>query len=304
MPTSHSLLRYPGGKTYLAPFLRRVLEANQMLNGTYVEPFAGSAGAALRLLAEGHVSQIILGDIDPVVSSFWELSLKESDALISFIRTVPLDIKEWHKQREAYFDVSRPLQERAYAFFYLNRTNRSGVLFAGPIGGKKQDGKYLLGARFNREGLISRARTIADLASSIDFRRSNAVTLCRAVAAEHTAIGGKYFLYLDPPYYEWGPELYISTFSPRQHMYLASALAQIGSVPWLLSSDCHPDAIETYSRFNQAQVSMNYSIHQHRKATELLVWPSWTKMPKGFAEGSKASIRQCNAAHSVPLLTY
>jgi len=279
MPTSFSLLRYPGGKTYLAPLLKKVLEANDMTGCTYAEPFAGSAGAALRLLLEGHVSSIVLGDIDPVVCAFWRIILTGPELLVSFIESVPLNIDEWNNQRTLYFNVEANLEKRALAFFYLNRTNRSGVLFAGPIGGKKQDGKYRLDARFNRQALVARIRVIETVAGSISFHRLNAVAMCRQLAQRAGTAKERIFVYLDPPYYEWGPELYVSTFSHRQHLSLARRLGQLTHLRWLLSSDCDPRAVKTYGAYNQTRMTMNYSIHQHRKATELLVWPRHLVMP-------------------------
>ena len=55
-----------------------------------------------------------------------------------------------------------------FAFFYLNRTNRSGVLNAGVIGGQAQTGTYKIDARFNRATLTERLRAIGDLADHIE----------------------------------------------------------------------------------------------------------------------------------------
>ena len=64
-------LRYPGGKQRLAPFIRELLTANNLLGTEYAEPYAGGAGIAMELLINGEVSRIHLNDKDYAVYCFW-----------------------------------------------------------------------------------------------------------------------------------------------------------------------------------------------------------------------------------------
>lgn len=61
---NYSPLRYPGGKTKIAPMVKLLIEKSGMKNVTYVEPFAGGAGVSLELLFSGEVDHIVINDYD------------------------------------------------------------------------------------------------------------------------------------------------------------------------------------------------------------------------------------------------
>ena len=97
---NYSPLRYPGGKSKIAPLIRLIIENDKKQNMTYIEPFAGGAGVALDLLLNGTVEQIVINDYDKAIYSFWR-ALKESPQdLIDRIQNVPLTIDEWRLESE------------------------------------------------------------------------------------------------------------------------------------------------------------------------------------------------------------
>ncbi len=102
--TSHELspLRYPGGKGALAPFLGRIIEAQRPRCMVYVEPFAGGAGAAVRLLFDEYVDHIVLNDIDPGVAAFWRSVFSHTEELARLIETSPVTIDAWDRHLESY----------------------------------------------------------------------------------------------------------------------------------------------------------------------------------------------------------
>ena len=79
MSKSYSPLRYPGGKAKLYNLVKKVLIKNDLLGGTYVEPFAGGAGLAIKLLMENDVKRIVLNDLDPAIFCFWKVILNQTD---------------------------------------------------------------------------------------------------------------------------------------------------------------------------------------------------------------------------------
>lgn len=97
-----SPLRYPGGKSRLADFIRLNIQSLNLTNCTYVEPFAGRAGVALSLLLDNTVEKIVISDYDKVIYSFWRAIKKEPDALIALIQKTPVTIQEWHRQKEIF----------------------------------------------------------------------------------------------------------------------------------------------------------------------------------------------------------
>ncbi len=157
----YSPLRYPGGKASLSSFLSKAVEVSEISDCTYVEPFAGGAGAALTLLFLEKVDRIVINDFDIAISSFWESVVYESDKFIERIQTISLTMKEWRKQKDIYMAKSSSTFDLGFATFFLNRTNRSGIIEGGPIGGMEQKGKWLIDARFHRENLVSRVEKIS-----------------------------------------------------------------------------------------------------------------------------------------------
>ena len=71
-------LRYPGGKAKLAPYVKNLMKVNRLLDGEYVEPYAGSAAIALELLFHEYVSKIHINDISRPVHAFWKSALEPS----------------------------------------------------------------------------------------------------------------------------------------------------------------------------------------------------------------------------------
>ena len=164
---NYSPLRYPGGKTKMLPIIKLMINKSNH-NATYVEPFAGGAGVALGLLFKGCVNDIVINDFDKSIYSIWRAILTESDKLIYLIKHTPISIEEWYKQRSIYKNQNKRYSlELGFAALYLNRTNRSGILNAGPIGGLNQNGKYLIDARFNKEELIKKIKRIVSYKNKI-----------------------------------------------------------------------------------------------------------------------------------------
>ena len=154
---NYSPLRYPGGKTKIAPLVSAIMEKAEIKNGIYIEPFAGGGGVALSLLLSNKVKHIVINDMDITIYAFWYSILNHTDEFIDLIKKTQVSIEEWHNQKEVFLNKdSSNLLELGFATFFLNRTNRSGILKAGPIGGYNQTGNYLIDARFNKQNLIKR----------------------------------------------------------------------------------------------------------------------------------------------------
>jgi DNA adenine methylase len=136
----------------------------------YVEPFAGGAGVALRLLFDEFVDEVVLNDLNPGIAAFWRSMFTDTDALLERVAACDLTIDEWHQQRSVYLEGAADDLDLGFATFYLNRTNRSGILDARPIGGLEQTGKWRIDARFDREKLSARMRVLSRYASRVVIR--------------------------------------------------------------------------------------------------------------------------------------
>jgi len=105
---------------------------NDLDQATYIEPYAGGAAVALHLLLETNLPQIIINDIDQAIYSFWSVVKDNPEELCRRISKVRIDMAEWQKTKNLFklpriLAVSISLSR----LFFMNRTNRSGVLLGG-----------------------------------------------------------------------------------------------------------------------------------------------------------------------------
>jgi DNA adenine methylase len=261
-----SPLRYPGGKAALAGLFADLISDLGIRGCTYVEPYAGGAGAGIALLRQGIVRRLVINDIDPAVHAFWIQAVENSDAFIDWITRVPLTVDEWQRQRQVYRGKSSDSEALGRAFFYLNRTNRSGVLNAGVIGGKAQAGRYKIDARFNRETLVSRVQAIGELSDAIEITALDGRTVIQRHSRRKTS-----FLYIDPPYVHAGSQLYLNAFEARDHRALADVVGKIRDASWLMTYDESPMIEHLYADHFQSCLDLNYSARYPGKASELLI---------------------------------
>jgi DNA adenine methylase len=262
-----SPLRYPGGKSGLYRRLRALIRDAGLAGCTYVEPYAGGAGAGLGLLVTGQVSRVVINDLDPAVHAFWSTVTTEPGYLMDRIRSTPLDVDEWRRQREVYNAADlADVPALGFATFYLNRTNRSGVLNGGPIGGLDQTGNYKIAARFNRDDLIERLRILSLYATSIVASRDDGIDTIREYAPQDDT-----FIYADPPYFEKAGSLYLNAFSENDHAALAGVLNGFANRRWLLTYDQVPQVDDLYAERRRRSFGLNYSAHRVVKATEVAV---------------------------------
>lgn len=271
-------LRYPGGKGKLASYVKRILEVNDLVDGTYVEPYAGGAAVAMELLLQEYARKIYINDISAGVAAFWRSLLDNTDALCSAIEGATVTMEEWHRQRaiqqdpEGHDDLAL-----GFSTFFMNRTNRSGILAAGVIGGKEQTGKWKIDARFNAPDLIRRIHAIARLRSRIEFRQLDAVDFINEVAPKLPA---KSLIYLDPPYYVKGSDLYLHYYEHKDHEDIAKRVARIRTKNWIVSYDNAPPIHGMYSQFRSIVYSLSYSAHARYKGAEAMFFSDKLIIPE------------------------
>ena len=277
MPATVSPLRYPGGKTKFYTYVREILSCNDMLGETYIEPFAGGAGLALKLLLNEDVSRIVINDFDPAIYSFWHSVLYETEAFCELIENAILTTNQWNLQHSIYLesDTSDPLT-LGFATFYLNRTNISGVVKGGMIGGQGQNGKYGLDARFNRQTLIEKIKTIASHKEQIVLLNLDARELLQPRQLRKFY---KIFINLDPPYVKKGALLYKNAFSESDHRELCELVKQCRR-KWIVTYDVCPLVADLYKSYRSSYLDVTYSIQASKKAKEYIFFSDTLVLPK------------------------
>lgn len=271
MPVTKSPLRYPGGKTQLHRFVSHLFDINGITNGVYCEPFSGGAGVAIELLFSRRAERIILNDYDIGIYSIWYAILNDTPGFIELINNTPITIEEWHNQKAIYhsnkIDNSYSI-ELAFATFFLNRTNRSGIILGGPIGNLNQTAKDKIDCRFNKKSLIDKISSIAAERKRIDLYNLDAQVLIEDVLKKENK--NNLFTFFDPPYYNQGKNLYTNFFKHDDHQELAVAIKSMKNYKWITTYDYVNEIKHIYSDFPTKEYRIYYSANRNRKELEYL----------------------------------
>lgn len=277
MSQLYTPLRYPGGKAKLYDFVKEIISVNGLLGQTYIEPFAGGAGLALKLLFNNDVKKIIINDYDPAIYSLWDSILNNSEHLCDLIRNVPLTIEEWDNQKQIYNEGlnNNPLQY-GFATLFLNRTNVSGIIKGGVIGGKNQTGNYLIDARFNKNALIKKIRNISDRREQIVLTQMDANNF---FSSDILKSYRKVFIYCDPPYVVKGSQLYKNSFTKQDHIDLFEKINHCHR-KWMVTYDKCDLIEETYKKYRRKTIDIHYSAKNVRTAQEYVFFSKNTILPE------------------------
>ena len=268
MKYSPSPLRYPGGKASIYRMVSDIIADN--CNGpiSYAEPYAGGCGLALSLLFKQDVQELHLNDIDISIASLWYCILNDTDKLLKKVYDVNVSMEEWRRQKliQDSKETADTL-ELAFSTLFLNRTNHSGIIKGGVMGGKNQTGKYKLDCRFTKQTIIDRIKKIADNSNRICFYNMDAIDF---ISHMEVLQRNNLMLMVDPPYYNKGKSLYTNFYDHDDHVYISEKLSST-SIPWLLTYDNAIEIQGIYESYNHHQFNINYSVANKRKGTELLI---------------------------------
>jgi len=262
-------LRYPGGKTSLFEFFDEIIKKHEWKDVTYIEPYAGGAGAAISLLLLEKVRSIVINDYDPAIYSLWFAITEYNKEFTELVMITPVTVEEWERQKKIYktADTSDRLL-LGFATFFLNRTNHSGILNAGPIGGKKQLGKWKIDARYNKQNLIEKIKLIGLYSDRITVLNEDGADVIERYAKDK-----KSFFYVDPPYFVKGADLYLNAFKLKDHQKLARSLNKHKKSKWLLSYDNEKDILDLYPDRQYRTFDLKYSAHHNSKVgSELMIF--------------------------------
>lgn len=278
MARYYTPLRYPGGKQKLAPFIREILEANDLVGGGYVEPYAGGAGVALELLIGRHVEKIYLNDSALPVFAFWKAVLEDTESLCRLISSASLTVEEWKLRREVVRNPEGYSRlELGFSTFYLNRCNRSGVLSGGVIGGLNQTGEWKMDARFSRNELIRRIEVVAARRDSIVVTNLDAENFISGYVND---LPQSTLVYCDPPYFEKAGRLYLNSYQEADHERLATFIQNSLNKNWIVSYDSSPQILNFYKARRSFLYDLQYNASTVYKGKEIFVFSDGLKVPQ------------------------
>jgi DNA adenine methylase len=273
-----SPLRYPGGKKKLAGYIADVILQNDVQGGTYVEPYAGGANVALCLLFSEIVNAVIINDIDRSIYAFWHSVLYDTEKFCQMINDTEISINEWNKQREMQRNKDEvDLINLGFSTFFLNRTNRSGIIRGGVIGGKTQTGEWKMDVRYNKEDLIKRIRKIARYEGRIQLYNRDAVDFINYV---HPQLDDNTLVYFDPPYYNKGSALYANFYTHDDHRALSEFIQGL-NCKWILTYDYTPEVVELYRNVEKRLLTLSYTAMNKEKGNEMIAFSDGLRIPIG-----------------------
>lgn len=268
MPKFYSPLRYPGGKQRLTQFLSRVCDLNE-IKDHYIEPYAGGSAIALYLLIEGKVSKVTINDKDRSIYAFWYSVLHYTDDLCALISRTRITLNNWCKQKEVQKRKKyASLLELGFSTFFLNRTNRSGIISGGPIGGFDQTGNYKLNCRYNKKELIKRIKKIAKYKKQIHLKHLDALELVEKIKT--TSSKNTKIIYFDPPYYLKGESLYLNSYSPDDHKSVARKIKSISGSHWIVTYDNTLPIRKLYKSYRSKRYTLNHVAFKSRVGREIM----------------------------------
>ena len=265
----YSPLRYPGGKNRLSKFIAKICLDND-ISGHYIEPYAGGAAVALYLLLENKVGRITINDFDKSIYAFWYAVLNHTDEFCKLIENAELSYDEWIKQKEIQKNKENcNLLALGFSTFYLNRTNRSGIICAGLIGGGKQNGTYKMDCRFNKPELINRIKKIAKYKNKIHLFNKDALNLVKKIKSTYN--NKNTIIYFDPPYYLKGATLYKNSYKGDDHKKVATSIKTIEGANWIISYDNTQEIKSIYGWVkNKYEYILSHSAYKTKKGKEIL----------------------------------
>jgi len=289
-------LRYPGGKRRLAHLVGRLVDASGLKDFEYAEPYAGGAAIGLTLLFDERAASIHINDLARPVYAFWHSVLHETKELCDRIENTNINMWQWRRQRKIYENrADADLIDLGFAALFLNRTNRSGIINGGVIGGKKQDGDWTLDVRFNKDDLIQRIRRIGRYASRIHLYQMDALKFTNQVVSK---LGKNSFAFYDPPYIENGQDLYLNEYDVDGHRALATRVARMDG-HWVVTYDHSAVKHQLYQAQRRIVYRLKYTAQDRYRGREVMFISDRVALPDSPTASSRIEMTAPSSRFSV-----
>ncbi|MCL2140781.1 MAG: DNA adenine methylase [Dehalococcoidia bacterium] len=265
-----SVLRYPGGKAKLYPVIKDIIEQHALSNSIYAEPYAGGFGAGLKAMHDNLFANYIINDVDYHIYAFWQSLFYDTESFIKLINSTPVNLETWRAQKTIYSNFrEHNILEVGFSFFFLNRSNYSGVLNGGPIGGVSQSGQYKIDCRFSKDTLIESISEIARYRNNVQIYNLDACAFIKDVILECKE---KLFVYLDPPYVEKGKALYTNFYKTHDHIELQRIIfKELRGINWVMTYDDCELIRELYFELSPEKYKLKYFAGKKKEGSELLI---------------------------------
>lgn len=283
-----AFFRYPGGKSKLKKSILSHLNTySYMREFEYREPFFGGGSIGLEYILSNNWRDVWINDKDIALSALWTSVIQYPDELKALVSgfTPTVEAFDQFKYDLTHITDTYDVVYTGFKKLAIHQISYSGLgtKSGGPLGGRDQVSKYPIDCRWSPKYICGKIDAIHKRLSysNIRYGECTSTDFMPLIQQEGDAI-----LYLDPPYYVKGNDLYQFGFTEDDHFRLASALKDTSHM-WLLSYDDCPEVRDLYSWAEIEPVNVNYSItatkdvesgnRSSRKRVELLIYPKYHK---------------------------
>lgn len=264
-----SPFRYPGGKTWLVPEVRKWLMTSLVKPSIFVEPFAGGAMAGLTAAAETLVKHVYLGELDDDVAAVWETIFHGRPADVKWLCKQILEFEVNLENVRAILDGKpNSIRGRSFRTIVKNRMQRGGIMAAGAGLVKTGEAGRGLNSRWYPETLARRIEALQSMRERITFQQVDAFELIQRYANDVNA-----FFFVDPPYTAGGKKAgsRLYTHNEIDHEGLFAIMAEVrGAV--MLTYDDAPEVRSLSERYGFRIETVPMKNTHHEVIRELLIF--------------------------------
>ena len=261
-----SPLRYPGGKTWLVPQIRKWVSGLQTRPRVLIEPFAGGATASLTAVMEGLVERAILCERDPLIANLWFCLLEEPEELATRVEQFEATNSSISDMLAMHADSRIDL---AFQTLLRNRVSRGGIMAKGASVMKRGENGSGIASRWYPATIADRIRAIGQVADRLQFFQGDGVVLVDMCQLDAAAA-----LFIDPPYTaagkRAGSRLY--TYTEIDHEDLFRRLSVVHGA-FMMTYDESSEVIELARNWNFHIAKVPMKSTHHAVQYELLITP-------------------------------
>ena len=282
-----SFFRYPGGKSKLRAKIVEQLNTQADDDLQYREPFLGGGSIGLRLLSDNsNITDIWINDKDIGIACLWTAAIQYYEEFKERVKSFVPSVAAFYEFKAELTTISTLPEQRdhivdiGFKKLAIHQISYSGLgtKSGGPLGGAAQKSAYKVDCRWSPGYICKKLDVIHNQLKNIQIHKNCCTNLDFITLIEDTSC--KCLLYLDPPYFLKGNDLYQHGFTIQDHERLASALRNTKHT-WVLSYDDCDEIRDMYKWANIESMDVNYSItatkdketgkRSSRKKAELII---------------------------------
>lgn len=259
-----SPFRYPGGKTWLVPEIKKWIFSLNFKPSVFIEPFAGGGITSLTIAIEDLAEKVVMVELDPDVAAVWKSILNNPDYLCK--RILNFEVNQENVMK-VISSKPKDINEHAFKTIVKNRTQRSGIITSGASLVKSGENGKGLKSRWYPQTLVRRMRTIHEFRHKIEFYEQDAFKVITKYKDQSNAI---YFV--DPPYTAGGKKAgkRLYTFNEIDHKLLFSEMSEIEG-DFIMSYDDADEVYQLAKKFNFFVTKIPMKNSHHTVKYELLI---------------------------------